>query len=56
MNSLNNQNIRDSLEKKVLEEKIPIFGICLGMQLFTNGSEEGNLKGLGWIDADTRTI
>lgn len=54
MNSLNDQNIRNSLEKKVLEEKIPIFGICLGMQLFTNGSEEGNVRGLGWIDADTK--
>jgi imidazole glycerol-phosphate synthase subunit HisH len=54
MNSLNNENIRKPLEKKVLEEKIPIFGICLGMQLFTNGSEEGNVPGLGWIDADTK--
>ena len=54
MNSLNNKNIRESLEKKVIDEKTPIFGICLGMQLFTNGSEEGNLPGLGWIDADTK--
>ena len=27
------------------------MGICLGMQLLTNGSEEGNLPGLGWIPA-----
>lgn len=40
------------LNKKVLEEKVPILGICLGMQLMTNMSEEGKLKGLGWIDAD----
>ncbi len=42
------------LNKKVLEEKMPILGICLGMQLMTNKSEEGTLSGLGWIDADVK--
>ena len=32
---------------------MPVLGICLGMQLLTNGSEEGKLPGLGWIDAGT---
>ena len=41
------------LHKKALEEKIPVLGICLGAQLLTNGSEEGEEKGLGWIDAYT---
>jgi len=41
------------LNKKVLLSKIPILGICLGMQLFTRKSEEGQLAGLGWIDAKT---
>lgn len=41
------------LNKKATEEKIPILGICLGMQLLTKGSEEGVEKGLGWIDAQT---
>ncbi len=41
------------LNKKVLEEKRPILGICLGMQLLGNGSDEGVLPGLGWIDAET---
>jgi glutamine amidotransferase len=41
------------LNYKALEQKIPILGICLGMQLLTNGSEEGKEKGLGWIAADT---
>ncbi len=36
-----------------LEKKIPFIGICLGMQLLTRGSEEGQLPGLGWVDADT---
>ncbi len=43
----------ETLEKEVLENKKPILGICLGMQLLTNSSEEGKEKGLGWIDAQT---
>ena len=45
--------ILESLNKKAKEDKIPILGICLGMQLLTNFSEEGTQDGLGWIDADT---
>ena len=41
------------LNHKVIEDKTPILGICLGMQLLTKRSEEGNLAGLGWIDAET---
>lgn len=36
-----------------MTEKTPVLGICLGMQLFTTGSEEGNTKGLGWIPGYT---
>lgn len=43
----------ETLEKQVLDNRKPILGICLGMQLLTNGSEEGRAKGLGWIDAET---
>jgi glutamine amidotransferase len=41
------------LNKKVVDDKTPILGICLGMQLLTKSSEEGVLPGLGWIDANT---
>lgn len=41
------------LNKKALNDKIPILGICLGMQLLTDKSEEGGLSGLGWIPAQT---
>lgn len=44
------------LEKKVLEDKVPILGICLGMQLMTKWSEEGNVEGLGWLDAETKSL
>jgi glutamine amidotransferase len=53
MQRLKERNIIEILNKKVLEEKIAILGICLGMQLFSNFSEEGNSEGLGWIDAET---
>lgn len=54
MNSLEKLGILDTLNQKVLNERVPILGICLGMQLMTNSSEEGVLSGLGWIDADTK--
>lgn len=54
MGSLEKLGILNTLNQKVLNERIPILGICLGMQLMTNGSEEGRLPGLGWIDADTK--
>lgn len=42
---------REVLDRKALTERVPILGICLGMQLMTHGSEEGDLAGLGWVDA-----
>lgn len=41
------------LDKKVLRDKTPILGICLGMQLMTEKSEEGQLSGLGWVKGET---
>lgn len=54
MNNLKQQGWLDVLHKKAMVEKVPVLGICLGMQLMTNNSEEGDLPGLGWIDASTR--
>lgn len=45
--------LRNILDKKALEEKIPVLGICLGMQLLTRSSEEASLPGLSWIPAQT---
>ncbi|WP_133511701.1 imidazole glycerol phosphate synthase subunit HisH [Candidatus Thiosymbion oneisti] len=45
--------LRDVLEHKALVEKAPVLGVCLGMQLLTRSSEEGELPGLGWIPGAT---
>lgn len=50
MNNLSNLDLIDILNHKVLVDKIPILGICLGMQLMLNSSEEGNSVGLNWIN------
>ena len=54
MKRLKDYRFLDVLNKKVLHEKTPILGICLGMQLFAKFSEEGDSKGLGWIDAEIK--
>jgi glutamine amidotransferase len=50
MRNLASLGLIEVLNRKAREEKVPILGICLGMQLFVSGSEEGDLAGLGWID------
>lgn len=52
MNQLNNSGMREKLDQLVLETKIPIIGICVGMQMMGNRSDEGKSDGLGWINAD----
>ena len=49
MENIENRNLRGILNEAVLDKKIPILGICLGMQLMMSWSEEGNCDGLGWI-------
>jgi imidazole glycerol-phosphate synthase subunit HisH len=53
MEMLNKSGYVATLNKKVLEQKTPLLGICLGMQLMTKRSDEGLLPGLGWFDAET---
>jgi glutamine amidotransferase len=44
----------DALNEAVLVRRVPVLGICLGMQLMCKSSEEGQLPGLGWIDAEVK--
>jgi glutamine amidotransferase len=56
MERIEKAGIRQVLDEKALHQRVPILGICLGMQLLTRGSEEGKRPGLGWIPADTRRL
>ncbi|WP_343530404.1 imidazole glycerol phosphate synthase subunit HisH [Pedobacter sp.] len=54
MQELNDGKWIEVLNRLVLNDKIPILGICLGMQFFFDSSEEGVLPGLGWIPGKLR--
>jgi glutamine amidotransferase len=56
MRHLDEQGLRAVLERKAMEERCPTIGICLGMQLLMQGSEEGELPGLGWIGGEARKL
>lgn len=56
MSCLHERGLIDTLERRVLKEKTPILGICLGLQMFTRRSEEGDVSGLGWLAAETRRL
>jgi imidazole glycerol-phosphate synthase subunit HisH len=47
---------REVLDKEVLENNVPIIGICVGMQILAESSEEGNCKGLGYIKGKVKKI
>lgn len=49
MRRLSDTGLVELLTHMVQDRKVPVLGICLGMQLFASGSEEGELPGLGWI-------
>lgn len=53
MANLHETGMVDLLNQLVLQEMKPILGICLGAQLLTKHSEEGDVDGLGWVDAQT---
>jgi len=44
------------LEERVLHEKTPLLGICVGAQMLGHGSEEGAEPGLGWIDMQAKRL
>lgn len=54
MQNLSNLDLIDVLTEKATIQKTPTLGICLGMQLLTSHSEEGNVNGLNWIPAKTK--
>ena len=49
MKRLQDTGIREAIEERVLTHQTPILGICLGMQLLMDGSDEGDLPGFSWV-------
>jgi len=54
MSKLHRSGLADVLHQKVCVDKVPVMGICLGMQIMCQSSEEGQLAGLGWFDAKVK--
>ncbi len=54
MQSLSNSGMRPKLENRVLKEGLPVLGVCVGMQMLANRSDEGGLDGLGWIPGEIK--
>jgi glutamine amidotransferase len=49
MKRLQESGMRETLDQLALQECVPVLGICVGMQMMADSSEEGKLPGLGWI-------
>jgi glutamine amidotransferase len=56
MLQLNNSGMRPKLEELVFGAKVPIIGICVGMQMLAQGSDEGVLPGLDWVPGKVRAF
>ncbi len=54
MKNLKASGLIPILNKQILETRVPVLGICLGMQLLFDRSEEGTEPGLGWIPGEVR--
>jgi glutamine amidotransferase len=54
MKKIEELNLKEILTGKALIEKVPFLGICLGMQILTDSSDEGVMPGFGWIKAKTK--
>jgi len=49
MRRLTESGMREALDDMALRQRVPILGVCVGMQMLGHGSDEGQLPGLGWI-------
>ncbi len=56
MAMLDDSGLRQALDYAVLQKKIPVLGICVGMQMMAASSEEGRATGLSWFDACVKKI
>jgi glutamine amidotransferase len=56
MRQLDASGMRGALERRVLTDRVPVLGVCVGMQMLAGSSDEGRRPGLGWIDGSVRSL
>lgn len=56
MSRLSQSGMKEALTERVLNEKVPVLGICVGMQILADGSDEGVSPGLGWVNGRVRAF
>lgn len=56
MQRFNASGLRDAIEERVLTEKVPVLGVCVGMQMLSRGSVEGKEPGLAWINGEVLSL
>lgn len=56
MHKFNETGMMETVNDLVMNKKVPVLGICVGMQIMAISSDEGSKKGLGWIDAHVKKI
>ena len=54
INKLNQSGMRKRIDHLILEKKIPVLGICVGMQILANSSDEGRCIGLGYLNGEVK--
>ena len=56
MQRFNDSGMRGKVESLVLQNNVPVLGVCVGMQIMANSSEEGVESGLGWISGTVKSL
>jgi glutamine amidotransferase len=56
MQRLGESGLRPKLEELVVGRKVPVMGVCVGMQMLSEGSDEGTMPGLGWVPGRVRAF
>jgi imidazole glycerol-phosphate synthase subunit HisH len=56
MMTFNRSGLRSCLEELVMNKKIPLLGVCVGMQMLADHSDEGDLPGLGWLPGTVHSM
>jgi imidazole glycerol-phosphate synthase subunit HisH len=56
MQRLNDSGMRSTLETLVMGQNVPVVGICVGMQMLAEGSDEGTMSGLNWVPGRVRAF